>query len=1324
TVTFTGTDDAGNQGTATAEITVTERSTATLDFGDAPVGFPIAQHTVGNLFLGDGVTAEFEGVPSATASSDSNDDGITLLATAIAASATPTRSSLAVVASAAGKLDAWIDFDGDGNWSPGEQIFADTPLVAGPNPLSFPVPADATPTDLTFTRFRFDSGGGLSPTGPAADGEVEDYNVEILGVDYGDAPDPTYPTLAASGGAAHVLGGGPFLGASVDPEPDGQPDPAAMGDDLDTLFFGPLDTPPPGDEDGVTFNSLLVPGLSATVDIVASDSGFLNAWVDFDGDGAWSSAEQIFNNFVLFPGLNAGLSFAVPGGADPGSTYARFRFDSGGSLTPTGLAMDGEVEDYEIDIIPDETPPEIEILSPADGTPFEAGGPIQVEIVALDLVDLGPVTVNGQPATPAGPDLFSVELIAPLSLEPFTILAQASDTSGNSASDQITVQLVDTTAPTVEIRQPAGGAPFEAGSPIQVEVLALDLFGLGEVTVNGQPVTPTEFDLFFAELVAPLAPGPFVIVAAATDTSGNGASSLIEVQIVDNTAPEIEIVSPAGGAPFEAGSPIQVEIVALDLVGLDVVLVNGQPADSTGENQFVALLEGPLEPGPFLITAEARDLSGNSAYAEVAVEIVPLPEPGELSIAPIELAKAEGDEGPTSFTFAVQRTGGSDGEVSVPWSVSGTTADAEDFGGELPSGVAVFPDGVNEPLVVELLVSGDLDVEPDETFLISLGEPTGGATLGVAAADGTILNDDEPVTIDPLLAATALSGLGHVALAWVPDATHPQTRVVRSDGGFPTNENDGTVVYEGAATSFIDDNGGAGLVRGIFYYAFFATDGLGNFSPPTYASDGATVVRPNGLSSILSSESESTIGALEFTDHDLDATLRATELGGALAVDLLGAASAGENDGLLISVVPQQAGTFTFETWITTPDVMNQDWNLELSLIDEGGLSIDFAFRYRYLFARAEGGPWREVARLLDPGTQHKLSVLFDTDSGDVTIYWDEGTSLYLFAEISNISQIALRNSGSATADLRYVLDDVSFTGGVPDFFTPRVSLPGVTAAELNDQVVLGSSERTAAFVGLSDDDQDGTMQGTLDSGELLLSLLGSATTNENDSLSVGLVSPISGLFTVEMEFTAPAVMNQEWNLQIGLEDGEENGTRMAFRFGYLFLRNNADTRWLQIKNRIAPGATHKLSIVVDTTAGTADYYIDNQLTARTGEATSLSQLRVVRFTNLGNAVSDLEYRIDNLRVVSGDVFNEPAAILGATDLTTNVAAALPAESTQSRRAPRAALVAAAMSEEDLFSMAHDADSDAALAIGRDRPDVSHEELTDELFSAIGREFE
>ena len=86
-----------------------------------------------------------------------------------------------VTASAAGFLDAFIDYNQNGSFSDlQEQIFKSQPLVAGPNVLTFTVPAGAT-IGNTFARFRFSSAGGLGPSGQAPDGEVEDYEVTVGG---------------------------------------------------------------------------------------------------------------------------------------------------------------------------------------------------------------------------------------------------------------------------------------------------------------------------------------------------------------------------------------------------------------------------------------------------------------------------------------------------------------------------------------------------------------------------------------------------------------------------------------------------------------------------------------------------------------------------------------------------------------------------------------------------------------------------------------------------------------------------------------------------------------------------------------------------------------------------------------------------------------------------------------------------------------------------------------------------------------------------------------------------------------------------------------
>ncbi len=165
---------------------------------------------------------------------------------------------------------------------------------------------------------------------------------DVEELDFGDAPDPTYPTLLASDGARHVATG-PMLGTARDTEWNGQPTPGADGDDSNGT----------ADEDGIVGASSFAPGMAdAWVEVVVSADSYVNAWIDFNADGTWDASEQLATDLMLTAGTNH-VTFAIPATAVPGITYARLRltsYDTGGTLLPTGLAQDGEVEDYIVQI--------------------------------------------------------------------------------------------------------------------------------------------------------------------------------------------------------------------------------------------------------------------------------------------------------------------------------------------------------------------------------------------------------------------------------------------------------------------------------------------------------------------------------------------------------------------------------------------------------------------------------------------------------------------------------------------------------------------------------------------------------------------------------------------------------------------------------------------------------------------------------------------------------------------------------------------------------------------------------------------------------------
>jgi hypothetical protein len=266
-----------------------------------------------------------------------------------------------------GRLTAWIDLNGNGVLETAERIVAGRYITAGETiTLGVAIPLTVAQGITTYARFRLSSVTETVtlPTGLALAGEVEDYALPIVALDYGDLPDSvssggvySYPTQNADDGARHIIvvGNNPTLGDFVDAEADGQPSANADEDDLvtSTLAFGDAGGRT-DDEDGITFDTLLIAGQRATITvrtlatIYGGTDGSLNGWIDFDGNGALDAGERIVTNRVITAGDTVQISFVVPVDAITGNLYSRFRYstDTGNSGNPSGLAADGEVEDY------------------------------------------------------------------------------------------------------------------------------------------------------------------------------------------------------------------------------------------------------------------------------------------------------------------------------------------------------------------------------------------------------------------------------------------------------------------------------------------------------------------------------------------------------------------------------------------------------------------------------------------------------------------------------------------------------------------------------------------------------------------------------------------------------------------------------------------------------------------------------------------------------------------------------------------------------------------------------------------------------------------
>ncbi len=350
------------------------------DFGDAPDSYGTlltvgARHKIKGPRLGNLVDWELNGQPSPSANADDlavvdDEDGVTI-STLLVGATTVVPVNLQNVTNAF--LNVWVDNNADGDFSDlGEHVSVNYPITNGTNLVNIALPATAQ-TGASFARFRVTSDPGIGATGEAMDGEVEDYQIKIVGWDYGDAPD-VYGTTNLAGGARHFISG-PFLGMQVDGEGDGQPSPLANGDDMNGV----------DDEDGVTLPGMIAGTMAtATVD-VGPTPGYLNAWIDFNGNGSFedsAGSPEIIADNLWVSGTGNTVTYTVPVGATTGATYARFRISTAAGLGPLGTAQNGEVEDYRVYIKPEspmdygDAPDSYQTFRNNDGPRHQLGGPI------------------------------------------------------------------------------------------------------------------------------------------------------------------------------------------------------------------------------------------------------------------------------------------------------------------------------------------------------------------------------------------------------------------------------------------------------------------------------------------------------------------------------------------------------------------------------------------------------------------------------------------------------------------------------------------------------------------------------------------------------------------------------------------------------------------------------------------------------------------------------------------------------------------------------------------------------------------------------------
>lgn len=384
--------------------------------------------------------------------------------------------------------------------------------------------------------------------------------------DYSDAP-------ATYGDATHRLVTGIQLGSLIDIETASQASAAATGDDTSGV----------DDEDGVSSLPPLAIGSSSytipAANIAATGTGKIHAWIDFNRNGTFQSTEYATVN-VAGGVLSGNLVFTGLPAMTVGSTVARFRFTSDAAITsatPSGVATDGEVEDYQLQIQPSA---DLAVTKTNAVTSVNAGS---TTTYTVTVTNNGPSTVTGATLTDALATGLTKTAVA-CSATPGQCTAGTTPTvaqleSGYAlpalASGQ-TYQITVTANVTATSGSVANGATIAAPS------------GTVDPTNSNNTVTDTDTVTPVAELVITKTNGVTTLISGSTTTytvtvTNNGPSSVTGALIQD---------APVSGLTCLATNPVTItgngvpagSFTISDLTGTGIALgtlANGQTATLT-----------------------------------------------------------------------------------------------------------------------------------------------------------------------------------------------------------------------------------------------------------------------------------------------------------------------------------------------------------------------------------------------------------------------------------------------------------------------------------------------------------------------------------------------------------------------------------------------------------------------------------------------------------------------------------------------------------------------------------------------------------------------
>jgi hypothetical protein len=430
-------------------------------------------------------------------------------------------------------------------------------------------------------------------------------------------------------------------------------------------------------------------------------------------DGLPASPGQLTYTWSVVLGSSGAVTFAAGNGTGSAATL-NATVAVAGTYVFRVTVSDGEFSSTattpELLVTSVTTPGVIAVTSP--GTWTQAEGDSGVSTVAIT------VTRTGGSSGPVSVSYATQDGTAQAGGDFTAASGTISWADGDSTVKTITVPIIGDT-----VYEPSEQFSVQLGSP--TGGASLGLITSATVTILNDDAAPSAGILSFdPNAYAPVEgdSGSTAVTITVTRSGGSAGAVSVVVTTADGTAQAGSDYLTASATLSWAAGASGARTLTVPILG-DVV----NEADETVR----LVLSGPVGGAALGASTASLVIITDDAVQEAGILALPSPAPGV----------AEGGSGTTALLIPVVRQGGSAGAVSVTYALTGGTAqvgtDVQALGGTLS-----WAAGETGTRYITMTVLGDLAVEPDETAVITLSDPTGGARVPDTSVVVTITNDD------------------------------------------------------------------------------------------------------------------------------------------------------------------------------------------------------------------------------------------------------------------------------------------------------------------------------------------------------------------------------------------------------------------------------------------------------------------------------------------------------------------------------------------------------------------------------------------------------